>query len=71
MIVCHCFRVSDREIRECAKKGAQSVSEVGRTCGAGGGCGGCRPEISSILCEEQGGGALIELRAHRPVRQAG
>jgi bacterioferritin-associated ferredoxin len=62
MIVCHCFRVSDRQIRECAKNGAQTVSEVGRACGAGAGCGGCRPEISSLLGEESDGG-LIEVRS--------
>jgi bacterioferritin-associated ferredoxin len=49
MIVCHCFCVSDREIRSCARAGARDLSEVGRACGAGTGCGGCRPEISSIL----------------------
>lgn len=49
MIVCHCFCVSDREIRGCARDGARSVADVGRECGAGTGCGGCRPEIVSIL----------------------
>jgi len=49
MIVCHCFCISDREIRSCARAGARDLSEVGRACGAGTGCGGCRPEISSIL----------------------
>lgn len=49
MIVCHCFCVSDREIRSCARAGARDLSEVGRACGAGTGCGGCRPEIASIL----------------------
>jgi len=49
MIVCHCFCVSDREIRQCARAGSHSVSEVGRACEAGTGCGGCRPEIASIL----------------------
>ena len=49
MIVCHCHYVSDREIRQCAKAGACDVSDVGRACGAGTGCGGCRPEIANIL----------------------
>jgi bacterioferritin-associated ferredoxin len=53
MIVCHCFRVSDREIRSCARQGACSVGEVGQACDAGTGCGGCRPEIASILESEQ------------------
>lgn len=53
MIVCHCFCVSDREIRGCAREGACTVSEVGKACAAGTGCGGCRPEIASILEAEQ------------------
>jgi bacterioferritin-associated ferredoxin len=53
MIVCHCFCVSDREIRSCARAGARSVSDVGRSCGAGTGCGGCRPEIASIVERER------------------
>lgn len=53
MIVCHCFCVSDREIRSCAREGASSVADVGRACEAGTGCGGCRPEIASILDTER------------------
>ncbi|MET0344471.1 MAG: (2Fe-2S)-binding protein [Polyangiales bacterium] len=49
MIVCHCFRVSDREIRSCAREGACSVTDVGDACGAGTGCGGCRPEIARLV----------------------
>jgi bacterioferritin-associated ferredoxin len=51
MIVCHCFRVSDREIRHHAEQGARSVNEVGQACGAGMGCGGCREQISIIVDE--------------------
>lgn len=49
MIVCHCSRVSDRQIRSCMQEGARSVADVARSCGAGAGCGGCRPEIAEIL----------------------
>jgi len=59
MMVCHCFCVSDREIRACARDGAHSVGEVGKACDAGTGCGGCRPEIASILESEQ---ALVRPR---------
>lgn len=61
MIVCHCFRVSDRQIRKCVEDGAQTVSEVGRACGAGAGCGGCRPEIAQILTadERRNSGVLL------------
>ena len=53
MIVCHCFCVSDREIRGCAREGATDLAEVGRVCGAGTGCGGCRPEIANIIDAER------------------
>jgi bacterioferritin-associated ferredoxin len=53
MIVCHCYCVSDREIRACARQGASSVGDVGRACEAGTGCGGCRPEIAAILDGER------------------
>lgn len=54
MIVCHCFRVSDREIRRCVREhGACSVGDVAHACEAGSGCGGCRPEIASIVESEQ------------------
>lgn len=53
MIVCHCFCVSDREIRSCVREGARGPSDIGRACGAGTGCGGCRPEIASIVEQER------------------
>jgi bacterioferritin-associated ferredoxin len=53
MIVCHCFSVSDRQIRQCAKEGACTTHDVGRACGAGTGCGGCRPEIANIVDDVQ------------------
>jgi bacterioferritin-associated ferredoxin len=53
MIVCHCFCVSDREIRSCAREGASDLADIGRACGAGTGCGGCRPEIANIVDAEQ------------------
>jgi assimilatory nitrate reductase catalytic subunit len=52
MIVCHCFRVSDREIRNCVREGACNVGEVGQVCDAGMACGGCRPEIARIVDTE-------------------
>ncbi|HEX5660438.1 MAG TPA: (2Fe-2S)-binding protein [Polyangiales bacterium] len=63
MIVCHCFRVSDREIRSCVREGACSVSAVGHACDAGTGCGGCRPEIASIVEGEQ----LVTRPAYKPM----
>jgi bacterioferritin-associated ferredoxin len=68
MIVCHCHYVSDREIRQCAQAGACNVSEVGRACGAGTSCGGCRPEIANILGNNEGETSRV---ARLPVLRAG
>jgi bacterioferritin-associated ferredoxin len=51
LLVCHCRRVCDRTIRECIRDGAASIDEVGQSCGAGTGCGGCQPTIASLLAE--------------------
>ena len=56
MIVCHCFRVSDRQIRRAVSEGACDLASVSRACGAGAGCGGCRPEVAEIVATELGGG---------------
>jgi bacterioferritin-associated ferredoxin len=65
MIVCHCFCVSDREIRSCVREGARGLSDIGRACGAGTGCGGCRPEIASIAETESAAQqpAMMSLKA--------
>jgi bacterioferritin-associated ferredoxin len=52
MIVCCCYGVSDRTIRKLAEEGATSVSEVTRSCGAGGDCGSCRRQIAQLLHDE-------------------
>jgi bacterioferritin-associated ferredoxin len=51
LLVCHCRRVCDRTIRECIREGAASIDEVGQSCGAGTGCGGCQPRIARLLAE--------------------
>jgi bacterioferritin-associated ferredoxin len=52
MLVCHCQRITDQAIRRCVRDGAASVAEVERACGAGGGCGGCRPLVRDIVQRE-------------------
>ncbi|MCX7620026.1 MAG: (2Fe-2S)-binding protein [Acidimicrobiales bacterium] len=49
MIVCHCNAVSDREIIDAVRTGALDVDEVGRSCGAGTDCRGCRERIEKII----------------------
>ena len=51
VIVCHCMRVRDCEIRRLANQGHASSDDIAEACGAGGCCGGCRPAIDEILRE--------------------
>ncbi len=52
MYVCLCKGVSDKTIRGCIRRGASTVGEVGRACGAGTDCGSCRGMISDLIDEE-------------------
>jgi len=52
MLVCHCKAVSERQIRKAVQGGALCLDAIERTCGAGGGCGGCTPAVSEILEHE-------------------
>ncbi len=49
MIVCLCANVSERELVATIAAGATTVKEVGRRCGAGTGCGACKPLIRECL----------------------
>jgi bacterioferritin-associated ferredoxin len=55
MILCHCKGVSDKSVRSAIRCGASSVRDVARACGAGTGCGGCRPLIQELIRTEQHG----------------
>jgi NifU-like protein len=49
-IICECFGVSDREIERAIRENKlTTVEEVTNYTKAGGGCGGCHPEIQAIL----------------------
>ncbi len=52
MLVCHCHRVSDREIRAHAREGRASVRSVCQISGAGTCCGGCMPLVKAIVRKE-------------------
>lgn len=52
MIVCHCRRITDRQIRKLVAEGARSVGEVARACGAATGCGGCATVVHEIIGNE-------------------
>lgn len=49
MIICHCFKVSDREIRLAIELGARDIQAVGDVCAAGLGCKGCHEAIEKII----------------------
>jgi len=53
MLVCHCWGVSDRDIRDLARGGSSCPDDILRACSAGGDCGGCCPAIEAILAEER------------------
>jgi len=49
VIICHCHRISERTVVDVVRNGALSTEEVGRACGAGTSCGGCRPTLDAIV----------------------
>lgn len=51
MLVCHCRAVNDRIVRELIELGAADVVDIGRRCGAGTACGGCREVLDELLHE--------------------
>lgn len=53
MFVCLCKGVSDKVIRGCVRRGASSVGDVGRACGAGTDCGSCQGMIDELIEEER------------------
>lgn len=54
-IVCNCFTVSERKIREVIlANNLTTVEQVTHYCKAGGGCGGCIPEIEEIIKKVRG-----------------
>ena len=52
MLICHCRAVTDRTVRAAVRSGAQTVSEVARSCGAGGTCGGCHEAVKELIHSE-------------------
>jgi len=54
MYVCICNAVTEREVRECARKGATCVEDLTMQLGIGLGCGRCRECAAEVLEEAQG-----------------
>ncbi len=51
MVVCYCNGISDTEIRRTVRRGASSLNDVARICGAGACCGGCHQAVAEIIDE--------------------
>lgn len=54
MIVCSCRAVTDRTVDASIASGAATVDGIAERCGAGGACGGCRPELERMLGAHDG-----------------
>lgn len=53
MILCHCMRVNDRQVRAAVESGANTVGKVARLLGAGACCGGCAPAVAEIVARHR------------------
>ena len=51
MFVCICAAVSDQQIKEAVREGAQSLDQLAVCLGVGTGCGCCREMAQEILVE--------------------
>ena len=49
MYVCLCKVATDSDVKSAIAEGARTVEDVGDACGAGTGCGACRPQIHEML----------------------
>lgn len=58
MYICICNAVTERQVRECAREGTQTVDELAVKLGVGAGCGRCRECAAELLMEACGLGAL-------------
>jgi bacterioferritin-associated ferredoxin len=56
--------VTDREITSLVREGVSDVDAIGRYCGAGTGCGGCRSEIERLVDAGQQRPAEVAEVAH-------
>jgi bacterioferritin-associated ferredoxin len=53
MYICICNAITERDVRECVRKGCCSMDELSVELGVGTGCGRCRPTANEILNESQ------------------
>ena len=53
MYICLCNAVTEREVREFARQGCESLDELRAELGVGSCCGRCRPAAQEILDEHR------------------
>jgi assimilatory nitrate reductase catalytic subunit len=63
MIVCLCEGVSEKKVDQAIDSGARTVEAVGRMCGAGTGCGSCKPLVRDMLARQ----ARAHACTHQPL----
>jgi len=51
LLVCRCIGVGDKRIHRTILEGAHTPDAIGAACGAGTGCGSCRPDLRTLLYE--------------------
>ena len=56
MYICICNAVTEKDVRECARRGCCSLDELSVELGVGAGCGRCRVVAKEILNESQSAG---------------
>jgi bacterioferritin-associated ferredoxin/NifU-like protein involved in Fe-S cluster formation len=56
ILVCRCFLVGDRVVRDAIRAGAATVPEISDACTAGRGCHSCWPDLRSLIDEERADG---------------
>jgi NifU-like protein len=68
-VVCTCFGVTEDEIERVVRdNNLTTVEQVTNYTKAGGGCGGCKPEIAKIIARVRG--TAVEAEPAKPVRKA-
>jgi bacterioferritin-associated ferredoxin len=65
MLVCVCRMVSDREVHAAMARGASTVGELAKACGAGTECGSCCELLQALLRVKRE--ALHATELHEPV----
>ena len=51
MYICLCNAITERDVRECVRRGCCSMDELSVELGVGTGCGRCAPAAKEILDE--------------------